>query len=181
MNSPSFTRRFAAFVCAAARRRSVTACRAAHVCASGWRRPQSSGHLSDGHRLKCLTGNRATTDRSNGQAVPCALAPYLDRIHRLRLQPPLRGDVDHHGNPQAHPETARAECKIEGGRTEMIAPSCILRRWCARCETAARPRRGGCESHSFINLRIARDPGRHAAWPKAVSASLIDSSSVNCH
>lgn len=45
-----------------------------------WQWEQVNGPVPDGHRLKCLDGNRANTDPSNWEAVPYKLAPYLDGI-----------------------------------------------------------------------------------------------------
>lgn len=39
---------------------------------------QANGKIPEGHRLKCLDGNKQNTDPSNWEALPMALAPRLN-------------------------------------------------------------------------------------------------------
>ena len=39
---------------------------------------EANGPIPDGHRLKCLDGDRTNTDPANWEAIPYALAPRLN-------------------------------------------------------------------------------------------------------
>lgn len=43
-----------------------------------WLWEQANGPVPDGHRLKCLDGNKQNTDPSNWEAIPMGLAPRLN-------------------------------------------------------------------------------------------------------
>lgn len=43
-----------------------------------WLWEKANGPVPDGHRLKCLDGNKLNTDPSNWEAIPAALAPRLN-------------------------------------------------------------------------------------------------------
>lgn len=43
-----------------------------------WLWEQANGPVHDGHRLKCLDGNRQNTDPANWEAVPMGIAPRLN-------------------------------------------------------------------------------------------------------
>ncbi len=46
-----------------------------------WLWEKANGPVPDGHRLKCLDGNKLNTDPSNWEAIPLGLSPRLNGIH----------------------------------------------------------------------------------------------------
>jgi len=52
-----------------------------YVLKHRWLWEQANGPVPEGHRLKCLDGDKTNTDPSNWEPLPYAMAPLLNGIH----------------------------------------------------------------------------------------------------